>query len=139
MIQLAMMVERIFILFNIIMALAHPNAVEVHFAEVIADMEEACPGLKDEPLSNAVISGDVEIVRQIINARKDPWLMNAKHITVVWGRHEVLRCLLEKEPEANDYLMEFACNLRDKESILMLLEFGWPINHPIRVNGLVLW
>lgn len=121
------------------MALAHPNAEVVDLDEVIADMEEASPELKDEPLSNAVLSGDVETVRQIINTRKDPWLMNAKHIAVVWGKHEVLRCLLEKDPEGNDYLMEVACNLRDKESILMLLEFGWPINHPIRVNGLVLW
>ena len=120
------------------MALAHPNAEVVDIAEVIADMEEEFPELKaDEQLSDAVSSGDVETVRQIINER-NPLLWRAKHVAVDMRKPEGLRCLLEKDPQVDD-CMEDACNLRDKESILMFLEFGWPINHPIRVDYHVLW
>lgn len=54
-------------------------------------------------------------------------------------RPEALRWLLERDTTISEDLVAAACQRKDRKSIRMLIDFGWPVNQPVYHAGSLLW
>lgn len=92
-----------------------------------------------DPLCDAILRGDELGVRDERFTLKGTPTYPAKIQAISSGRRDFLRLLLEADDSLDDSIVAKACEENDFDSIRLLIEFGWPINAPVRLVASLLW
>lgn len=104
--------------------------------ELLNDLSKSNPW---DPLCDAIRRGDEITVRKESLTLGGTATYPAKIEAISTRRHDFLRLLLETDRSLDDSVIAKACEEKDHGSVRLLLEFGWPINAPVRLLASLLW
>lgn len=111
----------------------------VDMQEVIASLEKDFGPHPGKAVSEAVRIGDRSaVLEQSRHLTGSPTLL-PKKTAILEGRLDFLKLLLEQDDLIDEELVFTACERKDREGIRMLLDFGWPIDRPVRSAASLLW
>ena len=116
------------------MALSEPQPVEgqqVDLQAVIDGLDEDFGPMPWEPLCKAIRSGDMQTVREGCFELRNKMTIPPKREAILCGSPDMLELLLQRDGFIDEDLVQTACDQRDRPSLRLLLDFGWPINHLI--------
>ncbi len=55
------------------------------------------------------------------------------------GRSDLLNFLLQQDDLISEDVVAAACERKDRESVRLLLDSGWPIDKPVQTAASLLW
>ncbi|TKA61127.1 hypothetical protein B0A55_12371, partial [Friedmanniomyces simplex] len=84
-----------------------------------------------KPLCEAIRRDDEDIFREESLHLKGPPTLAAKKEAILVGRLDLLKLLLERDDSIEDDTVATACDRKYRDSVRMLLDFGWPIDKPV--------
>ena len=113
------------------------NNESAGYREFVDSLEKVPASWK--PLCEAIRRGDEDMVREGSLHLEGLPTHPAKMAAILAGRPDFLKLLLERDSSIDDLTVATACEKRDRDSVRMLLDFGWPINQPIRLTASLLW
>jgi len=90
-------------------------------------------------LRKAIERNDTSMVRNMSESFRGKPNLGLKHDAIIASRPECLKILLEEDSATDVYLMTVACERKDRDSISLLLDHGWPINRPLHLGAVPLW
>lgn len=107
--------------------------------EVIQDIQNALGPAPETPLCEAIRCGDDDAVFTSSSKLSGLSTLLPKEEAIAAQRPDYLRLLLKADSLIEDRMVAKACDRMDRESIRILLEFGWPINQPVNGAASLLW
>lgn len=112
----------------------------------VAAYDEACEAMQQELtppdlllLCQAIREHDEETLRARCAASTAGSTLMPKKEAVLAGESRFLRILLEHDSSLDEDIMLTACELKRRECIRIILDFGWPINQHFSSGGSALW
>ena len=90
-------------------------------------------------LCEAIRRGDEEIVREESLHLEGPLTIPAKREAILGGRQDFLKLLLDRDDTIDDSTVATACDRKDRTSVRILFDFGWPINKSVYCTASLLW
>ena len=92
-----------------------------------------------KPLCEAIRRGDEDMVREESLHLEGPSTLAAKKEAILVGRPDLLKLPLKRDDSIEDDTVATACDRKDRDSVRILLDFGWPIDEPVYFTTSLLW
>lgn len=111
---------------------------EVDLQDVIDSVTNELRSDADHSFYDAVRHGDDDAVRAYLNTARIS-TSAAKREAVLARRPSTLRALLEYDSAIDDTIVQVAGELRDRDCVRLLLDYGWPVNRSLAFGYSLLW
>ena len=109
----------------------------VDIGDVISDLKTELGPAAGNAMCEAIRHGNDDKVREN-SLLEGPSTLAPKKEAILAGRPDLLKLLLERDNSVDEDMVTAACKRKDRDSIRILLDFGWPIDKPINCTASLL-
>ena len=117
--------------------LAEMGGRVIDIGDVIRDLDAELGLTVGDAMCEAIRRGDDNKVREH-SLLDGPSTLAPKKEAILAGRPDLLTLLLERDNSVDEDMVTAACKRKDRDSIRILLDFGWPIDKPINCTASLL-